>query len=90
MLYKDKILFCKEKVEEMLECIRPGNDWKIVYSIPSKVTLSDWDRKYLGVIDGEDYFFIFVENRPLYAVNVTGDSVMTAIQELVTKLAAKF
>ena len=91
MTKKDmQILHCTRKIEEILEYLRPNNQWEIAYDIPEHVHLSDWDRKYLGVIDGEDYFFIFVEGNPLYAINVTGDSVLTAIRELVEKLADKF
>ena len=85
-----KILSCTRKVEEILDIIRPGNDWEIAYDIPEHVPMSDWTKSYLGLIDGEDYFFIYVEGRLLYAVNVTGDSELTAIQELITKLSAKF
>ncbi len=85
-----KMLFCADKVTEMLDCIRPNHKWEIAYDIPEHVSLTDWDRKYLNLIDGEKYFFIFIEDKLTYAVNVTGDSILTAIQELINKLAAKF
>ena len=85
-----QILNCTKKIEEILDCIRPGHNWEIAYDIPEHVCVSDWDKEYLGLIDGEEYFFIFIGEELMYAVNVTGDSVLTAIQELVTKLAAKF
>ena len=85
-----KILSCTNKVKEILDIILPGNDWEIAYDIPEHVPMSDWTKQYLQLIDGEDYFFIYVGGRLMYAVNVTGDSILTAIQELITKLAAKF
>ena len=84
------IMFAVSKIEEILEHIRPNNGWEIAYDIPEHISLTDWDRKYLNLVDGENYFFIYVDSKLLYAVNVTCDSVLTAIQELVTKLSAKF
>lgn len=86
----EQILFATSKIEEILEHIRPNNGWEITYDKPEHMNLTDWDRKYLQLINGEDYFFLFVDSKLLYAVNVTGDSVITAIYELVAKLAAKF
>ena len=85
-----KILDATKKVEEILEIIRPNNGWEIVYGVPKNVNISYWDMKHLGLIDGEDYFFVFVNNKLLYAVNVTADSTLTAIYELVELLARKF
>lgn len=86
----NQILFCAKKIESMLEYIRPNNGWEIAYDIPEHVNLTEWDRHYHNLYDGEDYFFVFVNGKLLYAINVTGDSVLTAVQELITKLAAKF
>jgi hypothetical protein len=91
MCYKTKqIFFCIEKVKDMLDYIHPGNNWRITYDIPENVTLTDWDKQYHKLFDKEDYFFIWEGNKLLYTVNVTGDSTLTAIHELFTKLAAKF
>ena len=85
-----KILECTKKIEEILQIIRPDNNWEIAYDTPEHVDLTDWDRKYLQLIDGEDYFFIFVDGSPLYAVNVTGDSIICALYELIELLSRKF
>lgn len=85
-----KIIYCMSKIQDILDYLRPGNNWELAYDIPEHVVLSDWDKERLGLIDGEDYFFIFIENKVMYAINVTGDSVLTAIEELVHKLAQKF
>lgn len=85
-----QINFCKQKIQEVLNYLRPGNRWNLVYTKPEDVALSTWNRKYLQLLDSEDYFIIYVNDEPLYAINVTGDSVLTAIRELVDKLADKF
>lgn len=86
----EEIEFCIRKIEEILDYLRPGNNWNIEYNKPEFISILSWKKEYLGIVDGEDYFFIYVDGDILYAVNVTGDSVLTAIQELVNKLAAKF
>ena len=86
----EQIMFAISKIEEILEHIRPNNGWEIAYDIPEHVSLTDWERKYLNLINGKDYFFIFVDSKLLYAINVTGDSVLTAIYELMDKLSKKF
>lgn len=86
----EQILFATKKIEEILEHVRPNNGWEIAYDIPEHVSLTDWDRHYLNLINGDEYFFIYVNSELLYAVNVTGDSVLTAIYELIDKLAKKF
>lgn len=85
-----QICFGINRIQEILDHIRPNNNWEIVYDTPEHVPMTEWDRKYLQLCNGEDYFFIFVGSQLLYAVNVTGDSVLTAMQELITKLAEKF
>lgn len=85
-----KMISCMEKIKEILNIIQPGNDWAIVYSTPENMPLDDWSRKYHQLINGDDYFFIYVNKDLLYTVNVTCDSILTAIHELVAKLAAKF
>lgn len=56
---------------------------------------SDFQRRYYGLLTGEEYFIIWDERgagKPdlLYAVNVTGDSILTAGGELMTLVAKKF
>ena len=53
---------------------------------------TDFEKQYHRIHDGDEMFFIF--DRPddilLYTVNVTGDSVLTAFEELMKVIAAKF
>lgn len=86
----EQINFCMKKVIEILDYIRPGNEWDITYAKPENTDISDWKRNYLQIMDGEDYFFISVGDEILYAINVTGDSTLTAIHELIDQLAKKF
>ena len=51
---------------------------------------SDWDQRRLGLLHGEEMFIIGEPDRVLYAVNVTGDSVLTAAYELMRLVSAKF
>ena len=91
MSTKRKIInFCIDRIYEILNEIRPGNNWTIIYSKPEEIELDDWKKQYLGIINGEDYFFIYIDHSLTYAVNVTGDSILTAVQELINKLAIKF
>lgn len=85
-----QIDFCIEKIKEILDYLRPENKWNIGYAKPEEIIIPSWKYEYLQLIDGEDYFFIFIEDEIMYAINVTGDSVLTAIHELVGKLADKF
>lgn len=85
-----QIDFCTEKIKEILDYLRPDNKFKIVYAKPEEVNMSDWKREYLRLLCGEDYFIVCYDDEPLYAINVTGDSVLTAIRDLVNLLANKF
>ena len=87
---RKQINFCIDRIYEILDLLRPNNKWRILYGKTEDYDIDDWKKQYLQLVDREDYFFIYVENELLYAVNVTGDSVLTAVQELITKLAAKF
>lgn len=52
---------------------------------------SDWDRQRLGVLSGLEMIYVIEQSgHCLYAVNVTADSVMTAIWELMGLLSKKF
>ena len=56
---------------------------------------TDFQRRYHGLLPGEEVFTIWDEvdeNAPdlLYVVNVTGDSILTAGCELMTLVAKKF
>lgn len=77
----EQINFALQHIQEILENIRPNNDWKIVY------VAYDDDTEVLA---GEEVFKIYIEGRLAYEVNVTCDSVLTALSELMSKLAKKF
>lgn len=55
---------------------------------------SEWSRQYHGIRTGEELFFIWepIENGRslLYTVNVTGDSLLTAAEELMDLVSKKF
>lgn len=87
-----------------LSCIRDilialneskGLNWDIIYRKETEETiehLSDWERKYHHILTGEEYFYIREVDTGdlLYTVNVTGDSVLTALSELMNLLSRKF
>ena len=50
----------------------------------------EWSRSKFRLINGDEYFLITKYGVRLYMVNVTGDSYLTAIKELMDKIAAKF
>lgn len=77
---------------QYLRFLNPEKDWNIIYEITKdcKQKYGDWECDYHGIIDGEEYFFIFEKDRLLYAVNITGDSVLTAFWELAEVLSNKF
>ena len=50
---------------------------------------TDWGRKRFGIHSGFEYFYVW-RGEMLYAVDVTADSPLTAADELMRLLAAKF
>lgn len=61
----------------------------------SIATFTDFQRRYHGLLPGEEVFIIWDEvdkkaSDLLYVVNVTGDSILTAGCELMTLVAKKF
>lgn len=85
-----QIQFCLGKIKEILDYLRPANNWKIIYTKPEEVEMSDWKREYLKLLEGEDYFIAYYEEEPMYAINVTGDSVLCSMSELTKLLVQKF
>lgn len=53
---------------------------------------TDFERRYHGLLTGEKFITIreAADNYLLYAVNVTGDSILTAVGELMNLIARKF
>ncbi|MBQ9252606.1 MAG: hypothetical protein IJ188_08220 [Clostridia bacterium] len=50
----------------------------------------EWERSKFHLVKGDEYFLISKCGVRHYMVNVTGDSDLTAIKELIDKIAAKF
>ena len=59
---------------------------------------SDWDRKFHGILPGDEYFMIYEHDANdmeepyhlLYTVNVSYDSPLTAASELMDLVSRKF
>lgn len=56
----------------------------------SLAEFTQWQRQKFILIGGDEYFFICRAGELLYVVNVSGDSILTAAKELITKIADKF
>ncbi len=92
MTKAEQINFALVKVSEILNIIRP-NDWAVKYIKVEDVNslgLSEYQKSYYGIVSGEEYFMVYISNQLRYVVNVTGDNVMTSLQELIDVLAKKF
>ena len=79
----------------LLNVVRPDKDIRIEYVRTTEENIkdfSDWDVERFGILTGEELILIFdkTENHLLYVVNVTGDSVLTAMSELMNLIAKKF
>ena len=85
-------------IEPMLTLIdgEKADSWKIMYRVPDaewlSLFMSPYDQRRFHLMPGEEYFFIFERETDylLYVVDVTADSTLTAISELVNLLARKF
>ena len=91
---EQQINFCIEKIQEMLHVINPEKQWTIKYFYPKDMNdfmpYSPWDVQRHHLFVHDEYFLILDDNGILYAVNVTGDSVLTAVEELMLLLSKKF
>ena len=70
-------------------------NWDMMYRKETEETilkLTDFERQYHKIIPGDEYIYIREVDTDdlLYAVNVTGDSALTALSELMKLLADKF
>lgn len=86
-------------VEQILERVNPSKRaaWNIVYKDhPDEVWLeyvtTEWERKRDGLRAGGEWIFIWdsVTGDLLYSIDVSGDSVMTIMSELMNLLSRKF
>ena len=90
---------CLRNVRSIMDTVRPDKPlrieyWKISEDPAVGVSIhnfTDWERKYFGIGNGGEYFFIWEdEEYLLYVVDVTGDSVLTALSELMNLIGRKF
>lgn len=95
--------YCGQKAEQMQEALRkvmdiceitrPGKNGRLFYVRMTEDELedfSDWDVKRFSLRSGDEYIFVAEDNgHILYALNVSGDSVMQSIAELTNLLAGK-
>ena len=82
-------------VERILKQARPDKKLELTYTRETSQTVNsftDFQRQYFGIRPREEYIYVFdLETGDLlYAVNVTADSVLTAISELMDLLSRKF
>ena len=82
------------QIESILQMIRPEKRWRIMYA---KVTddvlnsFSDWQKQYHGIRKNEEYFFIWNEEGCLlYVLNVSAESTLYSLSNLLKLLADKF
>lgn len=75
---RQQIIYCLSKVQQMLDYLDPDKKWRIIY---------ESNMNYRG---SECFSIYNNDNVKLYSVDVTGDSVLTAIEELMRMLARKF
>lgn len=82
-----------EKVMEISAITRPGQKYIMWYTRMTEEELgvfTDWDVKRFGLRAKDEYVFV-ADNTGhiLYAINVSGDSVMQSVAELTDLLAGK-
>ena len=81
------------EIEEMVLNYGRRDDISIRYAVMTEEELalfSEWDQQWLDLFHGEEMFIISEPGHNLYAVNVTGDSLLTAAYELMRLVSAKF
>ena len=82
-----------KRVLEITKITRPECDTRIVYLRVTDENIdafSDWDRQRFGIHVGDERILVSKAGEGiLYALNVSGDSVMQSIAELTNLLAGK-
>ena len=83
-----------EQIQNILHMIRPNKKWEILYAKMTDDLLenfSDWHKQYHGIRKNEEYFLIYDEDGfLLYALNVTTQSTLYALSNLMMLLTDKF
>jgi len=74
---------------------KKGLNWDLTYRKETEETvkkLTDWERRYHRIMPGGEYVYIREVDTGdlLYAIEVTGDSVLTALSEVMELLSRKF
>lgn len=78
-------------ITKYLKTLKPQKVWQIYYTIAEEHhNFTEWERQYFGILNGEEYLLIYDSVKLLYVINVTGDSTLTALSELMDLLARKF
>jgi hypothetical protein len=80
------------RIESMIRAHGRRNDIKIRFTRIGEGNINrytDFQREYHGIISGDEYFMIDDPDGLLYAVNVSGDSNMTAAAELMELVSRK-
>ena len=88
-------------VETMLREHGRRKNITITYDRPTDETITqytDWQRRYHGILTGDEFFFIWENNSPfvpearhlLYVERVTADSALAAAAELTWLISCKF
>lgn len=91
---KAEISYGIMQIESILHMIHPEKKWKILWTKIDDETwncLSDWQKQYHGIIKNQEYFLIFDEfGALLYALNVSAESTLYSLSNLMKLLADKF
>ena len=81
------------EIEEMIRNYGRRDDISIRFAIMTEEELAmftEWDQRRLYLSPDEEMYIIYEPGHNLYAVNVTGDSLLTAAYELMRLVSAKF
>ena len=82
------------QIQGILQMLRPEKKWRIVYKKVTDAvldTLTDWQKQYHGIRKNEEYFFIWDEEGCLlYVLNVSAESTLYSLSNLLKLLADKF
>ena len=82
-------------IMEILKLINPdkAKRWRIKYKLMNEELFehfTDFEKTYHGLIRGEEYILVYEYRHLLYAINVTGNSVLYTLRELFALLGNKF
>ena len=90
---KTQIEYGIMQIKGILQMLRPEKVWKITYAKMNGDNIeefSEWHRQYHGIRAGDEYFFIWEGDSLLYAGNVSAESALYSLSNLMKLLADKF